>query len=496
MRSLELAAAVTDLLEACASRLQSEVASGAEVRFELEGQTTRGRAGAGRRCGGSVLYSYRALTDEFIAERRETLERLPSYGALARLLEGFGGLERYLQSVGADPMRGDVRSRVRAAITALLCEAFDEQSDFELRPERVQAALARLERSALAEGRDTTLVATLHGMAITSTELALTKSLVIVQPHALEGLPEEAVAPDGTAEPEHLIVALAAGEDEPSQAIARGCDVLRDLLRGLRLFGDGRVTLGALAWTRVAGGRWRTIALGAGGRPRGMLVVTEEQEDELRAFCNLVSRRAPAENELAWALRRFELGCDRDSPLEGLTDHLLGLRALLTRPSEGESEGAASGLLAGRLAALCATPQQRLELTERALAALALERELVTGGLTLSGRRAGAARPASQLELAREMADHLRALLRDVICGHLGPDLVGFADEILLSSAAPEPQPAPESHPVPEPAPAAVAPAREPAAAAIPSATPAPAPSLEQVLGDPRQAPEILDLFI
>ncbi len=44
-----------------------------------------------------------------------------------------------------------------------------------------------------------------------------------------------------------------------------------------------------------------------------MLVVTPEQEDELRAFCNLVSRRAPHDNELAWALRRFELGCERDS---------------------------------------------------------------------------------------------------------------------------------------------------------------------------------------
>ena len=48
-----------------------------------------------------------------------------------------------------------------------------------------------------------------------------------------------------------------------------------------------------------------------------MLVVTAEQEDELRAFCNLVSRRAPHGNELAWALRRFELGCERESSVRG-----------------------------------------------------------------------------------------------------------------------------------------------------------------------------------
>jgi len=467
MHSLELPATVVGFVEAAATRLQEEIAAGAEVAFELEGQRAGRRGGVS---GGSVLYSYRALTDRFVAERFSALERLPSYGELARLLQGFGGLERYLASVGEDPSRGDLRARVRGAILALLCEVFEEQSDFQLRPERLQAALARLERAALEEGRDTTIVATLHGVAISSTELALTKSLVIVQPHALEGLPEQAVTPAAAdAEQDHLVVALAAGEDEPGEAIARGVEVLKDLLRALRLFGDGRVTLGALAWARVAGGRWRTLALGSGGRPHGMLLVTAEQEDELRAFCNLVSRRAPHGNELAWSLTRFELGCERASPLEGLTDHLLALRALL------EPEGPASGLLAGRLAALCATPEQRMTLTERTLAALALEREIVAGGGMPADRRSGGGRAASRLELAREVADHLRALLRDVICGHLGPDLVAFADEILLASAQPsEPQ----------------ATVSEPQVAVSASA------SADQLLGDPGQAPEILDLFI
>ena len=459
MHSLELPETVANFVEAAAVRLQEEIAGGAEVAFELEGQRTGARASGWS--GGSVLYAYRALTDRFILERAREIEQLPSYAELASLLEGFGGLEHYLASVGADPSRGDLRTRVRSAISALLCEVFEEQSDFQLRPERLHAALQRLERASLAEGRDTTIVATLHGVAISSTELALTKSLVIVQPHALEGLPEEAVTiARRDHEPDHLVVALAAGEDEPGQAIVRGVEVLKDLLRALRLFGDGRVTLGALAWARVAGGRWRTLALGAGGRPHGMLLVTSEQEDELRAFCNLVSRRAPHRNELAWALRRFELGCEREQPLEGLTDHLLALRALL------EPEGPASGLLAGRLAALCATPEQRMALTERTLAALSLEREAVTGGGAPEGQRRGGGRAASRVELARDMADHLRALLRDVICGHLGPDLVGFADEILLASApAPEPQVATSA-------------------------------SAEQVLGDPAEAPEILDLFI
>ncbi len=199
--------------------------------------------------------------------------------------------------------------------------------------------------------------------------------------------------------------------------------MLKDLLRALRLFGDGRVTLGALCWARVGAGAWNPLALGAGGRPHGMLVVGAEQEDELRGFCNLVSRRAPHDNELSWALRRFELGCERETAYEALSDHLLALRALL------EPEGPSSGLLAGRIAALCATPPERAKLTKRMLKAQTLERAAIAGM---------AEEHTAGLNLAREVADHLRALLRDVICGHLDPNLVALADELLTMPAAVE----------------------------------------------------------
>ena len=87
------------------------------------------------------------------------------------------------------------------------------------------------------------------------------------------------------------------------------------------------------AWAR----RVDPVAARRGRRPHGLLLVTADQEDELRAFCNLVSRRAPDGNELAWALRRFELGCERGDPIEALSDNLLALRAML------EPEGPASG---------------------------------------------------------------------------------------------------------------------------------------------------------
>jgi hypothetical protein len=464
MRSLQLQAALTEYIESVAAHLHAAVAAGAEVPFELEQQSRR------RRSNGPSLYCYRPLTDEFIAARMGELERLPPYADAARLLADFDGLGRYVTSVGAEIAQAGGRAGARAALRALLGEVFAGQTDFDLQSERLQAALARLESSALASTSEVTIVATLHGMTMTSAELALTRGLTIAQPHALEGLPSGALAGGGSEG--HLVVVLRAEDDEPREALAQGREVLQELLRALRLFGDGRVTLGALAWARIADGSWSALALGAGGRPHGMLVVTAEQEDELRAFCNLISRRSPHESELAWALRRFELGCERASPYESLSDHLLALRALL------EPEGPQSGMLPGRLAALCATPERRLELTERAVQAIVLERAVIAGT---------AVEHAGADTLSAELSDHLRALLRDVICGHLDPDLVTLADELLLEVETEEDEEQSLEAQVFPRAPA-VADALHSGADALRSG--------EEIFGDPSQAQEILDVFI
>ena len=64
------------------------------------------------------------------------------------------------------------------------------------------------------------------------------------------------------------------------------------------------------------------------------------------------------------------------------------------------------------------------------LKAQTLERAAIAG--TAEEHTAG-------LNLAREVADHLRALLRDVICGHLDPNLVALADELLARTEPAEP---------------------------------------------------------
>jgi hypothetical protein len=454
MRSVQLQIALREFLEAAGERLAADLAAGAEIPFEVDSQPARGARGPS-------LYCYRPLTSEFIAQRRAQIEALPAFEAASAALADFEGLDRYLAAVGEDVARLSREARVRAAIASLLGDVYGDQSDFEYHPERVAAALERLNSTALANSAEVTIVARLEGMTITSPELQLTSGLTIAKPEALEGLPPALRAPAEDAAP-HLVVALACAEQDVRLAVQAGREVLRDLLRALRLFGDGRVTLGPLGWARIGGGGWTALTVGSSGRPHGMLVVTAEHEDELRAFCNLVSRRAPDGNELAWALRRFELGCERADVIEGLSDNLMALRAVL------EPEGPASGMLPGRLAALCATPERRLALTERAVQAIALEREAVAGS---AGRRQGARL------LAEEIAD-LRALLRDVICGHLDPDLVGLADELLLSDHA-------------NATPAAGA---QMEIEVVP--VPSPGRSEPELLRDQAEAEEILDLLI
>jgi hypothetical protein len=124
--------------------------------------------------------------------------------------------------------------------------------------------------------------------------------------------------------------------------------------------------------------------------------------------------------EAAWALARFEMGCERIVPFEALTDYLLALRALL------EPEGPASGRLAQRLSMICAPPEERAGLAERTAHAISLERAVI----------AGLAPAATGVDsLVEELAEHLRAILRDVLCGHLSADVRGIADELLADAA-------------------------------------------------------------
>ena len=441
MRNTTLHSVLEAFTADAAGQLAAETASGAEIPFEVI--ETEGRPGR------AALYCYRPLTGAFIRERLGLLCALPTYAPAARALAGLEGVEAYLRESGEPRISGEPRERADAALKLFLGRVFEERSEFGFDPLRFEVAYEELEH-ALYDGRSVTIVvAPLLGIALdpATTELALGDGLALVRGEALADAPAEAVwgahGPDERPGEEPNVLALLSMSQERSArapvSIARSR--FRRILTAVRLFERGGYALGPVAWARTDTGAWRPVAFGSSGRPRFVTLITAAQEDELRAFCNLVARRAPSglprarhpasheraapdssgRGELAWALARFEMGCERLAPFEALTDYLLALRALL------EPEGPGSGRLAQRLAVLCAHADGRAALAERIAHTISLERAVISG--------LAPAEPGVDA-LVDELAEHLRALLRDVLCGHLDEDLRGVADDLLAEAAA------------------------------------------------------------
>ncbi|MBV9805387.1 MAG: hypothetical protein JO130_19465 [Solirubrobacterales bacterium] len=413
MRNTTLHSVIEAFVSEAAMQLTAETSAGAEIPFELV-ETAGGARGR------VPLYCYRPLTGAFIRQHLGLLGAMPTYAAALRALSALDGVDAYLRQRGEARIPAERRECADAALRVFLSVVFAERSEFGFDPDRFEAGYEELE-SALYEGRAlTTVVAPLLGVVLDpdTTEIALGEGLSLMRGDALDDAPSEAVWGDGS-EPNVLVVLTTAQDRAAPAPVSVARARFRRTLTALRLFERGGYALGPVAWTRIDTGAWRTVALGGSGRPGLPLRIVAEQEDELRAFCNLVARRTPRSGEIAWALSRFEMGCERLAPFEALTDYLLALRALL------EPEGPASGRLAGRLAAICARPEDRATVAERTAHAISLERAVI-GGLA-------PAHPGVD-SLVGELTEYLRALLRDVLCGHLDSDLCAVADELLVQA--------------------------------------------------------------
>ncbi|HTX46575.1 MAG TPA: hypothetical protein VMD48_09865 [Solirubrobacteraceae bacterium] len=411
MRNSSLHDTLREFATDAGERLGQETEAGAEIPFEV--------ISAPRRARSAPLYCYRPLTGAFIGERLGVLSALPSYAPAARVLTSMDGVDAYLSLRGETRIPGDPRERADATLRAFLSAVFQERSEFAFDPERFESAYAELER-AVYEGRQVSeVIAPLLGIALdpNTGELPLGDGLSLIRGETLNDAPAEAVWGDGE-EPNVLAMLTVSGDSvRPPVSIARSR--FRRLLTALRLFERGGYALGPVAWTRSDAGPWRQVAFGGSGRPRLITFISAEQEDELRAFCNLIGRRMPSGSELAWALARFEMGCERLAPFEALTDYLLALRAML------EPEGPSSGRLAQRLSVICAAEPERAACAERTAHAISLERAVIAG---LAPAEAGAD------AIVSELAENLRALLRDALCGHLDADVRSLADELLAQS--------------------------------------------------------------
>jgi hypothetical protein len=251
-------------------------------------------------------------------------------------------------------------------------------------------------------------------------------------------VPAEARGMDGMGqaswEPTFLVVARIdsiGAEDDESDVGIRAVATFKHVVTTLRLFKAGGVALGPHAWVKAGGDRWRRVSTGA-GRPRpggyrladtelgGLAALSRGLAHTSTPFHRMTRGEGGFGAILARAVSRFEAGLERPVTLEALNDYLLTLRFLL------EGGGPASLSMSMRVASLCAEPDNRTAVKAVIDRAIALERELWSGEPTMGGDRQ---LPA---DVAAEVEEMTRAILRDAALGHLGTELRTTADEILL----------------------------------------------------------------
>ncbi|MBE2319150.1 hypothetical protein DVA67_024455 [Solirubrobacter sp. CPCC 204708] len=402
MHNRALRDSLAAFVQEAAWQLAEEVSGGAEIPFELDATPTRS----------APLYCYRPLTGQFIGQRAGMLTRLPSYLPATKGLAALPDLPAYLAKRGR---RAPAHELADAALQAFLGAVWEDVTDFVFDEPRFDAAYAELEEIAYDGCALSVVITPVEGLVIESDEVALGNGLTLARATTLTD------APHGLPEDPHATVAVLALESKDGRALEQAGRRLRRLQTALRLWDDAEPALGPTAHARTDGASWMTIPLATGiRRPSGDCLLGEDEEDPLRAFCGLVSRRTPRAGELAWALRRFELGCERGSAVEALTDWLLAARALLANRGAEGYEGVAE-----RLAAICAEAPDRPALEARVREAVSLERAAVVGFV----------KPSPEVEaLVCELGGCLRAVLRDVLCGHLDPQLRKVADELRTPS--------------------------------------------------------------
>jgi hypothetical protein len=416
MRNRVLHDALREFALEAAALLCDDQRAGAELQFDVEEGSVRGRP---------ALYRYRPLTERYIGERWQRLRDLDS---CARAAEALGaGAAAYLRVNG---LRGE---QAEPALQAMLERLYEDATSFGFPEERFDRVYADVERTLYRDAVRGVVLAPLHGLWLEPGRVELGDGLALVRGETAEA-PPEAVWPAESTDGEPAALCVLERDVTPSDPLPadEARERFRELVAGLRLFKAGGVALGALGWRRTGDGRWGPVELGGTGvAPDDPWVLAADEAEELPDFLAVLQEKR-GRGPVAWALERFLMGCGRPRVQEALSDHLLALRALLD--ATGETGQASMSL---RLAALCAEDGERRGVQRRVEQALSLERSL------MSGRSGDSASSDSPRALAYEIEGYARALLRDVLCGHLRPDLDRLADDILLE--------APEARPVPEP---------------------------------------------
>lgn len=434
MRDFLLNESIKRLATEAATRLSSLVAMGEEIPFDVA-------ADSGDE---SAFYSYVPMTGRYVREHGGELRSLPSFAPAREATVEAGVAAPYLE-VRGKPVPADPGERAELMLIAFFAELWEGAAGFTLDRERLETALATLDAESREAGDAEVLIVPLVGLRMSMPRLQLPHDVRIVRADSIEA-PVDAMRSEGMGraawEPQYLAVA----EQDPEGGVETALQQLRELISVTRLFKGGGIGLGPYAFAPTGEGCWRRIATGAPATRPGGYRLNEAEAGELIEFGTALEARPDPDKALTWAVGRFEMGCERATALEGLSDHLLAMRAVL------EGHGPVGASLPLRAAALIADGStDRIEAGEQVEEVLELERAMMNG------------RPVEHaVEMATWVEESVRGLLRAAALGELGNDLGAIADETLIVNglaegdaqitvSAEEAPPAEETPVVPEP---------------------------------------------
>jgi hypothetical protein len=410
VRDFLLSEALKRLTSEAATRLSTFVAEGDEIPFDVADDAAED----------SGFFSYVPLTGTYVVAHAEELRALPGFGPAREAVVEAGVAAGYLELRG-DVVPADPGERAELMLTTFLAELWEGSAGFALDRERLEQQIALLD----AESRDAdeadVLVVPLVGLRMSTQRLRLPHGVRLVRADSIEA-PVDAMRSEGMGraawEPQFLAVAEQDADGGADSAMRQ----LHELISVMRLFKGGGLGLGPYAFAPIGEDTWRRISTGSPATRPGGYRLSDEEAAELAEFATELESRPDPDSALTWAVGRFEMGCERESSLDGLSDYLLALRAVL------EGHGPVGASLPMRAAALIADgSMDRIEARERVEEALELERELMNGrSLT------------NAIELAAWTEEGARRLLREAALGELGGDLIGAADETLIATGLAE----------------------------------------------------------
>jgi hypothetical protein len=399
--------ALRRLAAEAATRLTSLVATGEELPFDVaenEGEHT--------------FYRYVPLTARFVRDHADELRSLPAFVPACSAVDQSGVASAYLEARG-DDVPADGVERAEQMLISFIARLWDGSTEFTLERPRLEAALNELRAEVRELSEAEVLVAPLVGLQMPLPRLELPGGVSIVRADTVDA-PTEATRSLGMErnawEPQFL--AVSEKEEGPGGA-APAVRVLRELISVLRLFKEGGVGLGPYAYTPTGEGNWKRIPTGTPATRRGGYKLSDAEARELAQFADGLESRPDPDGSLAWAVERFEMGCDRASALEGLSDYLLAMRALF------EGQGPVGASLPMRAAALIAEPAERTEAREKLQSAFELEAAMMAGREFDLGSATG---------LATWLEDAARSIVRGAALGEHGSDVAASADETLVAA--------------------------------------------------------------